>query len=228
MHTRPLLRILPPTFPVLLAVVMTGCVTSYPPYAADDIRVDYYTPRFYDGYPVYYDRVGLPYYHRDKRTVYVPRSYRGYNDLTIHYRRHRPQYHRWYDERGHRYRHVDKHPPPRKVRRAAPPRDPDIRYRRQPQHPPSTGAVPGPTGRYRQPKPPSKPDIRYSPNPQRPPMTGAPRRPDPRYQLRRPPSARSRVISGGMRPPPRVSNRPDSHRAKNRTRSRDARDTGKF
>lgn len=220
MYTRLLFGFLAPTFPVLLAAVMSGCVASYPPYAAGDIWVDYYTPRFYNGYPVYYDRIGLPYYYRDKRTVYVPRSYRGYNDLTIHYRRHRPQYRRWYDERGHRYRHVDRHPPPRKVRRAAPPRNPDIRYRRQR---PSTGAVSGPMGRYRQPRPPSKPDIRSLPNPQRPPMTAVPRRPDPRNRHPRPPSAKSRVISGGMRPPPRVSSRPDTRRAKNRARSRDSR-----
>ncbi|HSQ66467.1 MAG TPA: hypothetical protein VLM85_24770 [Polyangiaceae bacterium] len=63
-----------------------------------------YEPAYYDGYVVYYDGVGRPYYYYGGAAVYIaPTSpyYRGYVD---HYRYYGPNYGRWYSNRGYQYR----------------------------------------------------------------------------------------------------------------------------
>jgi hypothetical protein len=212
------------TVTVFFAAVLSGCATYYPGYASDDIWVDYYTPQFYDGYPVYFDRVGVPFYYRGERIVYVPRSYRRYRDLTVHYKRHRPHYHRWYDERGHRYRHVHyKHPSRKDFRRVLPPADPDTRYRRVPQRPPLTEVTPDPRRRYQRPTPPPQPDIRYKRIRQPPPVTVVPPEFDPRDQQPKKRPSKRVVQYGGQRPVPGESDPPRTRRDKTEPRTRDAR-----
>jgi uncharacterized membrane protein YgcG len=63
-----------------------------------------YEPTYYDGYMVYYDGAGLPYYYMDDTMYYVPRSYAYYDSLCDHYQVYRPYYHRWYVSGGYRYR----------------------------------------------------------------------------------------------------------------------------
>jgi hypothetical protein len=125
----------------LLMLTMTGCVTQLPPGVGvyGGVGVAYYSPPFYDGYVVYYDGAGLPYYYRGGRTVYVPRSYVGYRALTIHYQRYRHQYHRWYRDRGYHY-HGYHRPPSRSSspRRGYYPKS-DTRHGRARAHPPQTG-----------------------------------------------------------------------------------------
>lgn len=104
----------------------SGCVyVARPGAALAGPAASYYSPQYYDGYVVYYDRAGLPYYYSGGRTNYVPRKYRGYGSLVDHHRVHRPHYDRWHRTRGAKfrsYRHPG-HRPPRKVARAArPPR----------------------------------------------------------------------------------------------------------
>ncbi len=63
-----------------------------------------YEPAYYDGYVVYYDGVGRPYYYYGGAAVYIsPTSpyYRGYVD---HYRYYGPSYGRWYTHHGYQYR----------------------------------------------------------------------------------------------------------------------------
>jgi hypothetical protein len=222
MHDRYSRTIVRLTVAVFFAAILSGCATYYPGYASDDIWVDYYTPQFYDGYPVYFDRVGVPYYYRGERIVYVPRSYRRYRDLTVHYKRHRPHYHRWYGERGHRYRHVHyKHAPRKDVRRVLPPAAPDTRFRRIPQRPPSKDVVPDPRPRYGRPAPPPQPDIRYKRIRQPPPVSVAPPRPDPRDQQPKKRPSKRVVKYGGQRPILDESDPPGTRRDRTTPRTRD-------
>jgi len=125
----------------LLMLALSGCATQLPPGVGvyGGVGVAYYSPPFYNGYVVYYDRAGLPYYYRGGRTVYVPRSYVGYRALTIHYQHYRQQYHQWYRDRGYRYHGYHRPPsPPPTPRRGHYPK-PDTRYGQVRAHPPQTG-----------------------------------------------------------------------------------------
>lgn len=73
------------------------------------IRTGYYNPLYYEGYVVFYDDGGRPYYYRDGRTVFVPTTYRMYNNYVSHWRTHRANYGRWYRERG-RHQHAYRRP----------------------------------------------------------------------------------------------------------------------
>ena len=84
------------------AVLASGCVVrTVPPPRATVVTYDY-TPMLYNGYVVYYDVAGRPYYYVGGMRYWVPRTYwpryRGY------YYRHRRYYWRWYHHRGYRYR----------------------------------------------------------------------------------------------------------------------------
>ena len=65
---------------------------------------DGYQPQFYDGYVVYYDDVGRPFYHVDGVAVWVPATSPLYIGLVNHWRAYRPAYGRWYANHGYRYR----------------------------------------------------------------------------------------------------------------------------
>jgi hypothetical protein len=127
----------------LLMLALTGCAIQLPPgvgaYGYGGVGVAYYSPPFYNGYVVYYDGAGLPYYYRGGRIVYVPRSYVGYRALTVHYQRYRQQYHRWYRDRGHRYQGYRRSPSPSSTPRRGHYPKSDTRHGRDRAHPPQTG-----------------------------------------------------------------------------------------
>ena len=64
-----------------------------------------YQPLLYNGYVVYYNDDGIPFYWNAGVRIWVPVSYR---DRYIgHWRSHRSAYRSWYKHRGHHYR--DRH-----------------------------------------------------------------------------------------------------------------------
>ncbi len=65
---------------------------------------DGYEPQYYDGYVVYYDDVGRPYYYNGDRTVFVSPNVAIYGSLVGHWRVNRAAYGRWYAHRGPAYR----------------------------------------------------------------------------------------------------------------------------
>jgi hypothetical protein len=89
----------------LFATGATGCYARAEPV----VYVDAYQPTYYEGYVVYYDGVGRPYYYYDGESRWVPRTYVHYDLLVGHYHRYRPAYHRWYRHEGHRYRTYRRH-----------------------------------------------------------------------------------------------------------------------
>jgi hypothetical protein len=88
--------------------------------------VDYgYTPVYYDGALVYYDGFGRPYYYRGGAVVFVPPTAPRYGYYVDHYHRYAPQYQRWNDHYGERYRNY--HAPERH-------RAPERHYAPPPEH----------------------------------------------------------------------------------------------
>ncbi len=73
------------------------------------VGTDYYRPQYYEGYLVFYDASGMPYYYQSGRVVHIPRTYRGYQAYVSHYRNHRNDYGRWYKSKGQR-RHEYRRP----------------------------------------------------------------------------------------------------------------------
>lgn len=64
---------------------------------------DGYEPQYYDGYVVYYDGVGRPYYHVNGQVFWVPPASPFYVGLTGHWHDHRAEYGRWNGHYGYRY-----------------------------------------------------------------------------------------------------------------------------
>lgn len=65
---------------------------------------DGYEPQYYDGYVVYYDDGGRPFYYVNGGVVWVPESAPVYVGLREHWRVHRDAYVRWHGRYGARYR----------------------------------------------------------------------------------------------------------------------------
>ena len=63
-----------------------------------------YTPQYYNGYVVYFDARGYPFYYLNGSIHYVPRSYSGYSVLINHYRVNRVAYRSWYSTQGINFR----------------------------------------------------------------------------------------------------------------------------
>ncbi len=91
-----------------LAVVMAGLVPlATGCYAEVDGPPDYaegYQPQFYDGYVVYYDDGGRPYYYVNGGVAWVPTSSPLYIGYVNHWRTYGVAYRGWYSHRGYRYR----------------------------------------------------------------------------------------------------------------------------
>lgn len=88
--------------------VMTGCyaaVEPVPVYTTSAVVAsDGYEPAYYDGYVVYYDDIGHPYYYNGAgAVVWVPVSSPHYVGLVNHWHAYGPAYHRWYASTGYRY-----------------------------------------------------------------------------------------------------------------------------
>jgi hypothetical protein len=79
--------------------LLSGCVVEEVPPPAYG-----YEPMLYDGYVVYYDDVGRPYYYVNGAVVWVPPSAPTYAVLVGHWHRYGPAYHRWVAHYGYRYR----------------------------------------------------------------------------------------------------------------------------
>jgi hypothetical protein len=63
-----------------------------------------YTPMYYDGYVVYYDDFGRPFYYVEGRPHFVPRTRAEYRVYRRHYHDHGTRYREWYRREGYRYR----------------------------------------------------------------------------------------------------------------------------
>lgn len=89
-----------------LAATTTGCYAEEevppPAYVADD-----YAPMYYNGYAIYYDDYGRPFYYADGAVVWVPPTAGVYVGLVNHWRVHRWAYGRWYH--AHPYVHYGFH-----------------------------------------------------------------------------------------------------------------------
>jgi hypothetical protein len=89
---------------VLAALMTTGsaCVVT------EDVEpagyAESYEPLYYDGYVVYYDDVGRPYYYENGAVIWVPPTSPLYVGFVDHWRYHRPAYSHWYAHEGYRYR----------------------------------------------------------------------------------------------------------------------------
>ncbi|HEY1697108.1 MAG TPA: hypothetical protein VGG39_33340 [Polyangiaceae bacterium] len=69
-------------------------------YAAEDG----YEPPTYDGYVVYYDDVGRPFYYVNGGVAWIPATSPFYVGYVNHWRTYGPAYHRWYAAHGYAYR----------------------------------------------------------------------------------------------------------------------------
>ena len=61
-----------------------------------------YSPLYHNGYTVYYDDVGQPYYWTGSSRSYIPRHHPSYRNYRQHYGRHRVRYRSWHRRQGHR------------------------------------------------------------------------------------------------------------------------------
>jgi hypothetical protein len=86
--------------------VTASCVVSEGP---GPVYADGYEPAFYDGYVVYYDRVGRPYHYVNGSVVWVAPSAPAYPALVGHYHTYRQAYPGWYSHYGYRYRDYHRH-----------------------------------------------------------------------------------------------------------------------
>lgn len=89
------------------AMVLSSClVVARPhPHAAVVVGppVEYgYQPLLYNGYVVYYDDAGIPYYWYGGSRIWIPLIER--DRYVTHYHRHHSAYRTWYKHRGHHYR----------------------------------------------------------------------------------------------------------------------------
>lgn len=75
---------------------------DYPPpeYASDDG----YEPPTYDGYVVYYDDYGRPFYYAGGAVLWIPATSPYYAGYVNHWRLYGPAYRRWYAAHGAAYR----------------------------------------------------------------------------------------------------------------------------
>lgn len=99
----------PYIFSLLIAlgssVGATGCMVEgdVPPPDAP-VVADGYEPAYYDGYVVYYDDYGRPYYYAGGAAVWISPGVPEYVGLVHHWHVYGPYYHRWYAHYGHAYR----------------------------------------------------------------------------------------------------------------------------
>lgn len=92
-------------FPVLFvagAMTLPGCYVRAA--VVEPVAVDGYAPEYYEGYVVYYDDGGRPYYYVNGSVVWVPSHSPHYVRLTNHWRSYGHAYRRWHTNHGHRYR----------------------------------------------------------------------------------------------------------------------------
>ena len=85
----------------LLGVIpMAGCYGE----VDEPVVAEGYTPQYYNGYVVYYDGNGLPYYYYGGQQVFIAATDPYYAGYVDHWRAYGPAYNRWYAGYGYRYR----------------------------------------------------------------------------------------------------------------------------
>jgi hypothetical protein len=62
-----------------------------------------YEPQYFNGYMVYYDGAGRPFYYMGGAQVWIPPTSPYYAGYVGHYRAYGPAYARWYAGAGYRY-----------------------------------------------------------------------------------------------------------------------------
>jgi hypothetical protein len=100
-----------------LAACVVETVPPPPPAPPPPVIVRSYSPLYYQGYVVYYDRHGRPFYYVRGGVRYVPRAHVHYDRYVQHYRRQPRSYERWYEHEGRRHRDDRRpanHPPRRR------------------------------------------------------------------------------------------------------------------
>jgi hypothetical protein len=106
-------KLIPLMLVAALGVAASGCTVRGGAYATTPVpaaRVEVYEPMYYDGYVVYYDDHGAPYYYVGDTVTYVPRTHASFNVYVGHYHKHRASYRHWYRVEGPRHRHVHRRP----------------------------------------------------------------------------------------------------------------------
>ena len=86
------------------AAVAPGCYAQAGTSTLTSAEVDEYPPAYYDGYVVYYDGVGRPYYYDRGLVVWVPQSSPHYGGLVNHWHVYGRSYGNWNAHHGERYR----------------------------------------------------------------------------------------------------------------------------
>ncbi len=83
------------------AALSAGCYVE--PVGGEAVVAYGYEPMYYDGYLVYYDGVGRPYYYYNGGAVYIAANHPYYNAYVNHYRTYGGAYNQWYANHGYRY-----------------------------------------------------------------------------------------------------------------------------
>ncbi len=86
----------------LAAPLASGCYVEEQ--VGPPVVVGGYAPQYYDGYVVYYDDFGRPYYHANGAVVWISPTVPAYGGLVAHWRAYAPAYRSWYVNYGYRYR----------------------------------------------------------------------------------------------------------------------------
>ena len=100
------------------AALMSGCYAEATP---EPVYVEGYQPEYYDGYVVYYDDVGRPYYYLNGGVIWIAPASPYYGRYVDHRRYNRRAYRSWYAHYGSRYR-TYRRPEYRRPARPAPAR----------------------------------------------------------------------------------------------------------
>jgi len=80
--------------------LLAGCYAD----AAYPVEAEGWTPQYYDGYMVYYDGGGRPFYYLNGAAVWIPESSPYYARYYSYWRANPYAYSRWYGHYGYGYR----------------------------------------------------------------------------------------------------------------------------
>jgi len=92
---------------VTLVALVAACAASgtgcYADAQIEPVAAYGYEPQYYDGYVVYYDGGGRPYYHNGGSISFVPSESPYYGGYVSHYRANGAAYGRWNASAGARF-----------------------------------------------------------------------------------------------------------------------------
>ena len=88
----------------LVACIGGATSACYVEAGTSPVYVDGYEPLYYNGYIVYYDDLGRPFYYVNGASVWIGPDYPGYGLYVHHWHVYGPAYRRWYTHYGYRYR----------------------------------------------------------------------------------------------------------------------------